>query len=154
MANVITMTKICTKCGKELPLSEFSHKRPKGRKPGLQPRCKLCSKEDTKNWREEQSEDRIRDLYYKRTYGLSLQDFNSLFSEQKGKCKICDRDLSLVHLSGDRAVVDHCHTTGKVRGILCNECNRGLGYFRDNVESLMNAVNYLTETGQSSEGGQ
>lgn len=78
-------------------------------------------------------------------------------TEQNNCCKICNRKLNTTievrQLQSNSAVVDHCHISGKVRGILCNECNRGLGYFHDNKESLMNAAQYLTET-ESSEGGQ
>lgn len=146
--------KICKKCGELKPISEFSFKRPKGRKPGLQPRCKTCSIEDIRLWREAQSEERLKDLYYKRTYGLSLEDFNLMFVKQKGKCPLCNRDLSLIHLNADRAVVDHCHKDGHIRGILCNECNRGLGYFKDNKETLMNAIKYLSGEDLTPEGGQ
>lgn len=136
-------SKQCVKCLVTKPLSEFSFKRPKNRKPGFQPRCKCCAKEDTKEWRQQQSEERLKDLYYKRTYGMSVQDFNFLLQQQKHSCKICGKSIVVDGISSNRAVVDHCHTTGRVRGILCNECNRGLGYFHDNINSLENAIDYL-----------
>lgn len=125
------------------PLSEYSKKNQKGRKEKLQPKCKSCATEETKQWRLSQSPERIKDLYYKRTYGMSLEDFNFMLWKQNGSCKICKRELKLNKLNGDSAVVDHCHSTGKVRGILCNECNRGLGYFKDDVNSLKEAIHYL-----------
>ena len=136
-------TKICKKCGCDKPLSEYSKKNAKGRKPSLQPRCKSCANEDTLLWREQQSSERLKDLYYKRTYGMSLEDFTFLLETQQGKCKLCYRDVSIEGLGPNRAVVDHCHTNGHVRGILCNECNRALGYFHDNIQALENAVDYL-----------
>ena len=135
--------KTCKKCGESKPLSEYSFKRPKNRKPGLQPRCKTCSLEDTRIWREKQSIDRLKDLYYKRTYGMSLEEFNCLLDVQHGKCKLCYRDVSVEGLGPNRAVVDHCHKNGQVRGILCNECNRALGYFHDNIQALENAIDYI-----------
>ena len=84
---------------------------------------------------------------------MSLQEFQERLVSQHGKCKICTRELQLIALSGDSVVVDHCHVTGKVRGLLCNECNRGLGYFKDNIMSLTKAIEYLTEEDQSPEGG-
>lgn len=137
------LTKICKKCGCDKPLSEYSNKNAKGRKPALQPRCKTCANEDTLIWREQQSSDRLKDLYYKRNYGMSLEEFNFLLETQHGKCKLCYRDVSVEGLGPDRAVVDHCHKNGHVRGILCNECNRALGYFHDNIQALENAVDYL-----------
>lgn len=119
-----------------------------------QPCCQTCSTEDTKNWRINQSKERLKDLYYRRFYGMGLDEFNTRHQNQAGKCKICDRLMALEGLTGDRVVVDHCHTTGKVRGLLCNECNRGLGFFKDNPMTLSSAMRYLTEQDQSSEGGQ
>lgn len=136
-------TKVCRKCGIEKPLTEYSFKRPKNRKPGLQPRCKSCAKEDTQLWKEQQSSKRLKDLYYKRTYGMSLDEFSMLLETQQNKCKLCYRDVTIEGLGPDRAVVDHCHKDGHVRGILCNECNRALGYFHDNIQALENAVDYL-----------
>ena len=51
-------------------------------------------------------------------------------------CKICD--------DPDDLVIDHCHTTGRVRGILCRTCNGGLGFFKDNIKALAGAVLYLS----------
>jgi hypothetical protein len=146
--------KKCTKCKQVKSLFDFSQKNPTGRKPGLQPRCKPCCIEDVNEWRLKKGKDGILDLYYKRLYNISLEDFNQRFIAQGGKCLLCTRELNLVGISGDRSVVDHCHKTGRVRGILCNECNRGLGYFKDNVMTLTNAIAYLTEEDQTSEGGQ
>ena len=146
--------KKCTKCKQVKDLFDFSKKNPRGRKPGLQPRCKTCSIEDVGSWRLAKGKDGIKDLYYKRTYDISLEDFNTRFIAQGGLCVLCKRQLNLEGHSGDRAVVDHCHKNGHVRGILCNECNRGLGYFKDNIMALNNAVAYLTREDLPLEGGQ
>lgn len=137
------MLKVCTKCGEEKPICDFSFKRPTGRKPGYQPRCKSCCNVDVAIWREQQSVERLKDLYYKRTYGISLEEFNSLLDIQQGECKLCYRKVSVEGIGPNRAVVDHCHKNGHVRGILCNECNRALGYFHDNITAIENAVDYL-----------
>ena len=60
-------------------------------------------------------------------------------------CEICDRILG----SGRDRAIDHCHDTGKIRGVLCNECNRGLGLLKDNKEILSNAIKYLDEKGRA-----
>ena len=133
--------KVCKKCGELKPLSEYSFKRPKNRKPGLQPRCKTCAAQDTKEWNIK-NEHRRRELYLQRTYGISENEYNAMLLSQNNSCVLCGREFSDVWGS-DAPVVDHCHTTGKVRGILCNECNRGLGYFHDNIKALENAVDYL-----------
>jgi hypothetical protein len=146
--------KTCTKCKQDKSLFDFSKKNAKNRPPGLQPRCKACAIEDLNAWRQAKGEDGLKDLYYKRLYGLTLAAFNSIFLAQGGLCVLCKRQLNLVGISGDRAVVDHCHKNGHVRGILCNECNRGLGYFKDNIMALNNAVAYLTREDQPLEGGQ
>lgn len=72
-----------------------------------------------------------------RGYGLDESDYNEMYEAQDGTCKICNQDL--------RLVVDHCHESGKVRGLLCNQCNIGLGAFYDNIERLQVAINYLND---------
>jgi len=76
-----------------------------------------------------------------------------MFEEQNVECQICNVKLNKNRYVGDMAVVDHCHATGKIRGLLCNSCNRGLGYFRDNPKFLSNAISYLTEQEKRTEGG-
>lgn len=138
--------KQCSKCQEILPLAAYSKKNAKGRKPGTQSRCKTCSLEDTQKWRSEQSLDRIKDLYLQRMYGVTLQWYQDTLSLQCNTCLLCGRAFHFHgKLTPDSPVVDHCHTTGKVRGIICNECNRGLGYFRDNPDALRNAATYLEE---------
>ena len=75
-----------------------------------------------------------RTLKYK--YGISLADFNLLKEKQNGKCAICGMDEILY--------VDHCHTTKRVRGLLCQKCNTAIGFFKDNVDNIAKAITYLT----------
>ena len=83
----------------------------------------------------------MRDLYYRRTYGISADEFDSLLDEQNGACAICrarpDREASM-H-------VDHDHESGAVRGLLCLSCNQGLGQFRDDSMLLLRAIVYLRQ---------
>ena len=70
-------------------------------------------------------------------YGMSLEEYDKILSDQGGKCACCgskrDDDLN----------IDHCHRTGRVRGLLCRDCNLGLGYFRDSVSVMERAIKYL-----------
>jgi hypothetical protein len=72
-------------------------------------------------------------------YGLTLQQFTAMRVMQGDVCAICKDPLS-------PAYVDHCHTTGRVRGLLCNHCNKGLGFFRDHPSLLTAAADYLKGT--------
>jgi hypothetical protein len=88
----------------------------------------------------------------KRVYGLSPEQYLALVEKQHGKCAICPKPLISL-LSNDRdftgqpddnvARVDHCHETGRVRGLLCFGCNVGLGKFKDDIQLLLKAVRYL-----------
>lgn len=74
----------------------------------------------------------------KKEYGLSLTAHDAMLSQQNGRCKICYEASPLV--------VDHCHKTGKVRGLLCEPCNRGLGHFKDEPRRLIAAKMYLEQS--------
>jgi hypothetical protein len=76
-----------------------------------------------------------RERELKNEYGLTLAEVDAMKQAQGGKCLICDREASLV--------VDHCHVSGQVRGLLCNRCNIGLGHFTDDPALLRVAALYL-----------
>lgn len=92
----------------------------------------------TEHNKKPETQAKTRDRHYKKNYGLTLEDFNRMETAQQGLCKICKRKAPLV--------VDHCHQTGKVRGLLCNLCNLGLGGFQDNTEALTQAILYLQDS--------
>lgn len=80
------------------------------------------------------------DILYK--YNLTKEEYKNIYDRQQGLCKICQTDLESFNR---RPHVDHCHSTGKVRGILCYACNTGLGNFKDSKELLQKAIEYLTD---------
>ena len=88
--------------------------------------------------------DARRDSYYRQQYGISLKEAEELYDAQDGRCAICRSSGYDLHgAEVFKLSLDHCHTTGKVRGFLCADCNRGLGLFRDNILSLKSAIHYL-----------
>jgi len=80
-------------------------------------------------------------------YGITLEDFWIMWFAYKGKCGICGITMKLPEnrqgQSLDVVAVDHDHKTGRVRGLLCNACNKGLGLFKDSIQNLDNAKEYL-----------
>jgi hypothetical protein len=77
--------------------------------------------------------------------GLTEADYDNLVKIQNGLCAICKKPetSSNQHVLQKRLAVDHCHKTGKVRGLLCSKCNRGIGYFNDSTDLLYKAIIYL-----------
>ena len=83
--------------------------------------------------------------YLKRNYGITLSLYEKIHTEQGGRCKLCGGEGFLMDIKRHsvKLVVDHCHETGKVRGLLCHNCNRALGLLKDNTETLERAIAYL-----------
>lgn len=77
----------------------------------------------------------------KKNYGMTLEEYNDMLESQNGVCKICC-GLN-THSNRGNLYVDHCHSTGKVRGLLCNYCNSGLGNARDRIDILEKMIIYL-----------
>ena len=88
-----------------------------------------------------------RQYWLKSKYGLNLEDYNNLVKEQNHKCAICDTDE--VDSFKGLLFVDHCHTTGKIRGLLCHHCNTALGKFKDSESILMKAIEYVRKSNGS-----
>lgn len=79
--------------------------------------------------------------YLKRSYGISVADYDAMLEAQEGKCAICKQECNVY----GRLSVDHCHATKKVRALLCTHCNRGIGMFHDNPDLLMSAALYMEQ---------
>ena len=133
----------CTVCKEFKPLDAFTIRRT--HRPGRPVSvCTPCKVQYNKKRRLE-APDVVKDIErrskFKNQYGITLDDYYVMLDRQGNGCGICKASSP-----GGRTkffAVDHCHTTGKVRGLLCTKCNRGLGLFNDNTDKLLNAVNYL-----------
>ena len=79
-----------------------------------------------------------------RGFGLSYETFLKMKEDQNDLCKICGKPET--NKNNKRLSVDHCHTSGIIRGLLCSRCNSALGLFQDNISILMSAINYLKES--------
>lgn len=84
---------------------------------------------------------KMRSSALKRKYGITIDEFGDMLAIQGASCAICG--ATKPGGTGDFHV-DHCHSSGAIRGLLCSNCNRGLGYFRDNPAALISAAGYLT----------
>lgn len=76
-----------------------------------------------------------------KVYGITLEDYHKMYNDQDGKCAICKVSESELNHTLN---IDHCHTTEKVRGLLCKACNQCLGLIDDNITTLNNLINYLS----------
>lgn len=85
--------------------------------------------------------ERTRRFNLQRKYGLTLEEYKKLLEDQGYKCLICESNIA-----GASAKLDHCHKAKKIRGFLCNNCNAGIGLFKDSERLLMRAIEYLRVT--------
>jgi hypothetical protein len=149
--------KKCTACGETKARDAFSLARKAS--SGLNSRCKPCSNARARQWRLDNPEKaRARVRQWKRDnpektrahrrkerlskYSLSVEQYDFMFASQGRACAICGASAS----AGQGFHIDHCHTTGAVRGILCQNCNIGIGNLQDDPEILRRALTYLEST--------
>ena len=97
-----------------------------------------ASKSIKNKLKKEKHWDANRNAFLKRHFGIDQKEYENILEKQDFKCAICLKSKSSKNLD-----IDHCHTTGKVRGLLCRSCNMGLGYYKDNPELLEKAADYL-----------
>lgn len=161
--------KACTRCGIEKVESLFY--KSSDTRDGLQYACKECQRIKQLEWANKNRERHRangRKHYYKdhelsklknrlgysterayvkklKQYNLTLEEYDSMFKSQQGLCAICQNAETQLNPSGEikRLCVDHCHTTGQVRELLCTKCNKALGGFRDDPSLLLKAMEYL-----------
>jgi hypothetical protein len=150
--------KKCSRCDTEKPTSEYHKDR--GNKDGLYSYCKPCARAKTAAWkaadpeRSRESQRRSRrkrpHVYWEKNlrmaFGINIEQYQKMFDEQNGCCAVCGETETEIHPRSGRLrrlAVDHCHKTGKVRGLLCNNCNRAIGLLKDDPTVLRSAINYL-----------
>lgn len=109
--------------------------------------CLPCRRNEYSNYdKEKRSESREYHRQWKsdlkRKYGISVDEYNSLLEKQQNSCAVCETHLSNFN---ERLAVDHCHSTGKVRGLLCRHCNLMLGNASDQADILRAGASYLEE---------
>ena len=121
-------TKTCSRCNVEKPIDRFSKR--SSRPCGLQSKCKDCERElRRKYWK---PHEQIR-----RRCKISDELFEELM--KKNHCDTCGVEIKT------KKCIDHCHTTMKVRGILCHNCNTALGLIGDNIDTLSAMISYLND---------
>lgn len=113
---------MCPKCREFLPSTAFVSATGKVRK-----NCTTCQL--------------LLDLHYNLSkYGLTIPQYEAMVTEQEGKCKICRRTVDQL---GERLLIDHCHNTGKVRGLICRDCSTGLARFKDHPTIIRNTQSHI-----------
>jgi protein-arginine kinase activator protein McsA len=132
--------KTCTKCNHNKTLDDFHNS--SSTKDGKSYVCKLCASERSKLWTKANFIRRKNNLL-KYLYNVDIQQYNDLLKQQNYSCAICKRNESEFK---NKLAVDHCHTTLKIRGLLCDNCNKAIGYLKDDVSVLKVAISYLNKT--------
>lgn len=147
-------SKICRLCGEEKPISRYSWRSDSGK---YRTECKDClnmirrSSPSYQQWHKN-NPDRVRKLNKKhglrRTCGISLELYELTKESQGNKCAICGNEETSFNKKLGKVMdlhADHDHVTGEFRELLCSNCNRGLGCFKDNVDFLKSAINYIVK---------
>lgn len=129
------MAKRCCKCKTEKDEQDFH--RNSASKDGLHGECKDCAKQIRRDQYKD-NPDLLREANLLRYFGIGIQEYNKLHASQGGCCAICKKKLETLS-------VDHDHTTGAIRGLLCPQCNFGIGNFLNDIGLLKSAIAYLEE---------
>ena len=139
--------KKCTLCGVVKPTSEFyTH----AQKPNcFHSRCKTCSNNKAIESRRKKPLTVLQNKIYtlKYVYKMTWEQYQTMMSSQAGACAVCHQQFEMDGVHGrvgkNKPCVDHNHKTGQVRGIICGQCNRGIGFLGDDVERVRSALTYL-----------
>lgn len=126
------MSRTCSKCKQDVPKTNHAW-------------CQTCSNEYEKARYAGKSLEEKQGKWLSARYGMSFQEYVSLYEQQDKRCPLCLNDIVIdINERGrNRAVVDHCHKTGKVRGLICNHCNRALGLLQDNKDTIKRMLEYV-----------
>lgn len=131
------VTKVCALCNAEKDYSEFPTN--KNGRYGLHSQCKVC-RNNVSKYRYANGDSYA--LRLQKLYNLTVDEYEQLYAEANGCCQVCgisEED------NNKRLAVDHCHSTGKVRGLLCGKCNTALGQLDDDLDKISALYSYLKE---------
>lgn len=131
----------CTRCKRQLPNYKFHRKNEIRRKRKYFARCKECEGVRVHEW--QRTSIKRKDYMLRRQFGITIEDYDSMRMAQDNVCAICGEAERNKFWE---LAVDHCHKTGKVRGLLCSRCNMAIGAFKDSTDLLERAKNYLIKT--------
>ena len=139
-----TQKRTCRTCGQEQPITEYYKT---GRKNDKNPderhhECKACTKARLKV-SPSQTPERKRELHLQRAYGITVEEYSETLEQQNSSCACCKTTEPGGRHDSNVFVVDHCHETGKVRGLLCHNCNTALGLLKDDPARIANLITYL-----------
>lgn len=151
--NVMSGYKECYRCKRSLRSTKKNFHKNKIKKDGLSIYCKKCRREKNNISRKKNyKKNSLKDYKYniKRLYGITYEVYLELLEKQNKRCGICGLTLEEADFNNGRGKtkhfhIDHDHKTKKVRGLLCNKCNHGLGNYRENPFLLIKAIKYLKE---------
>lgn len=169
--------KTCTKCHEAKELAEFNKRKdaPDGYRAECKKCSQIRGREWHKNnrgyaskssrlWRKnnpgktqennkkwlKNNPGKARQYWLKKKYGITIEEYDSINYKQGGVCAICQEKESILDKRNNRIKylsTDHDHKTGRLRGLLCNKCNKALGLFKDKLEILLKAIKYLEKSG-------
>lgn len=136
--------KKCPMCNKEKDKDAFNKNR--ASRDGLCTYCQSC-RSSYRRTKYENQVGRYRSENMKKLYGLSIPDYNAILISQGGKCAICKSTNP--NGRGSNFHVDHDHSTGKIRALLCVNCNTAIGLFHENTVLMEKAIEYLKKHSQT-----
>lgn len=142
----VPYTKICTVCSELKPFEEFYNRI--ASEDGKAYRCKECDNRAVRMYRalhKERYRFKARNNNLRFKYKLEPEDYHKISEQQNHVCVICHQE-PVPNKQHERLVVDHDHKTGTIRGLLCHKCNQALGLFKENIETLKNAIKYLEKS--------
>ncbi|MFE5290330.1 endonuclease VII domain-containing protein [Nocardia sp. NPDC056611] len=127
----------CSRCSRHLPFDQFQKRAE--RKSGVRSICRDCSASE---WATRSPEYKTRLQLAK--YGISWEQYQQMIADCDNRCAICgNHETELIYGELKALAIDHCHTTGQVRGLLCQACNQALGHMEDDPDRLIAAAEYL-----------
>jgi hypothetical protein len=134
------MTKICSKCKVEKQLTDFTKRY--DRAIGVRPHCKECQRKiDAKKRTTDKGKSKYRNSSWKKQgINITYEEYKVKYEAVKGCCEICKTHLPSL-------CVDHNHSTGEIRGLLCTACNLGIEKFKETTSIITNAIYYLDKYG-------